>query len=127
MEQVSVAPASGSETDGVPPTLVSSVVETDRSSATGGWLGVPLGKRLYRRWSFVEFALPTLSLVVAWKSASRTSAGVAVGCVWRYSAATPTVCGVPIEVPLFVVVAVVLPIPSETMFTPGANQSTHEP
>src|SRR5206468_1969758 len=56
-----------------------------------------------------------------------TFAGVADGLAWRYRAATPAVCGAAIEVPERLAVAVSLVSQSETMPTPGANQSTHLP
>src|ERR671933_2640624 len=49
--------------------------------------------------------------------------------VWvcRYSAATPVVCGVAIEVPLIVLVAVSEVFHADVTLTPGANQSTQLP
>ena len=57
--------------------------------------------------------------------ASRTCAGVDVGCDCRYNAAAPATCGADIEVPLIVLE----PLPShhEVMPTPGARMSTHAP
>src|SRR5206468_5388053 len=42
-------------------------------------------------------------------------------------AETPVVCGVAIDVPLIVFVAVLLEYQSEVMFTPGPKMSTHVP
>src|SRR5690242_8809845 len=56
-----------------------------------------------------------------------TVAGVAVGLAARYSAAAPATCGVAIDVPLIVFVAVVLEYQSEVMLTPGAKMSTQVP
>jgi hypothetical protein len=44
-----------------------------------------------------------------------------------YSAATPAVCGVAIDVPLIVFVAVVDEYHDDVMFTPGAKRSTQVP
>ena len=64
--------------------------------------------------------------VAALTRASRTCWGVpAVPC--RYRAATPATCGVAIDVPLMVLVAVLLLIHAEVMPTPGAKMSTHVP
>jgi len=41
--------------------------------------------------------------------------------------AVPVTCGVAIEVPLMVLVAVSLVYQAEVMFKPGANISVHEP
>src|SRR3982074_174586 len=65
----------------------------------------------------------TLFLLPALTSASRTCCGVADGLVARYSAAAPTTCGVAIEVPLMVLVAVVLPIYDEGMLLRGAKMA----
>src|SRR3954447_11695375 len=51
-------------------------------------------------------ALVTLPVRALATRASRTRAGVAVGLADRYRAAAPVTCGVAIEVPLIVVVAV---------------------
>ena len=45
----------------------------------------------------------------------------------RYSAATPVTCGVAIDVPLIVLVAVLLVYQAQVMPTPGANRSTQVP
>ena len=65
--------------------------------------------------------------VVAAKRASLTVAGDAPGFPCRYSAATPAVCGVAIDVPLIVFVAFIDVHHADVMLTPGANQSTHVP
>src|SRR5262245_60170337 len=59
--------------------------------------------------------------------AFETSAGVADGLVSRYRAATPVTCGVAIEVPLIVLVAVSPVAHAEVMLTPGENRSTQLP
>src|SRR2546426_4707838 len=69
----------------------------------------------------------TTPRVVAKNSASLTCCGVALGCNWRYSAATPVVWGVAIDVRLMVLVAVLLVFQADVMSTPGANQSTQLP
>jgi hypothetical protein len=60
-------------------------------------------------------------------SAASTAAGVAVGFPCRYSAATPTTCGVAIDVPLIVLVAVALVYHADVMLEPGAKMSTQVP
>ncbi len=72
-------------------------------------------------------ALLTALLVAMLISALRTVVGEAVGLPCRYSAATPATCGVAIEVPLMILVAVVLVSQSDLIFTPGAKISRHEP
>src|SRR5690348_5739021 len=60
-------------------------------------------------------------------SADATAAGVAVGFADRNSAAAPVTCGVAIEVPLMVFVAVSLVAHEEVMLTPGPKRSTQVP
>src|SRR4051794_12954233 len=60
-------------------------------------------------------------------SADATCAGVADGLAARYSAAAPVTCGVAIDVPLSVSVAVSLVLPVDSVFTPGAKMSTQVP
>ena len=60
-------------------------------------------------------------------SALATSAGFPDGFADRYSAAAPVTCGVAIDVPLIVFVAVFEPYQSDVMLTPGALMSTQEP
>jgi hypothetical protein len=69
----------------------------------------------------------TRPVVVAAVTAPETAAGAAV--VWpdRYSAATPATCGVAIDVPLIVLVAVGPVCQALVIATPGANRSTQEP
>ena len=45
----------------------------------------------------------------------------------RYKPATPATCGVAIEVPDILFIAVVLPIQAEVIFVPGASISTTDP
>ncbi len=54
-------------------------------------------------------------------------AALALGTPCKYNATVPATCGEAIEVPLRVAVAVLLPIQSEVMLTPGANTSSTEP
>src|SRR5215470_5201799 len=56
-----------------------------------------------------------------------TCAGVRVGLAPRMSAAAPVTCGVAIDVPLMVLVAVSLVFHAEVMFTPGAKMSVQVP
>src|ERR1051325_1882474 len=69
----------------------------------------------------------TTPLVELLMSAEATDAGVAVGLSPMYSAAVPQTCGVAMEVPLMVFVAVVDVSQAEVMFTPGAKMSTQVP
>ena len=64
-------------------------------------------------------ALLILPGVAALVSASTTAAGVAVGWPARYSAAAPTTCGVAVDVPLIVLVAVSGQAYDDVMPTPG--------
>ena len=59
--------------------------------------------------------------------AAVTVAGDAVGFVSKNRAATPATCGVAIEVPEIVFVAVSLVFQDEVMLEPGAKMSTHVP
>lgn len=74
-----------------------------------------------------ELEPDTIPFVVRSNSAVRTVAAEAPGLVCRYRAATPAVCGVAMDVPLMVLVDVSVSHQSDVMFTPGANQSSHEP
>ncbi len=67
---------------------------------------------------------PEVALLV---SALETVAGDAPVFVERYNVAVPQTCGVAIDVPLIVFVAVVDEYQSDVMFTPGAKMSTHAP
>src|SRR5215467_16204885 len=59
--------------------------------------------------------------------AAVTVAGEAVGFVSRNSAATPVTCGVAIDVPEIVFVAVSLVFHDDVMLLPGAKISRHVP
>ena len=61
------------------------------------------------------------------KIAAVTVAGDAPGFVSKNSAATPATCGVAIEVPEIVCVAVSLVLYDERMLEPGAKISTQDP
>lgn len=56
-----------------------------------------------------------------------TDAGEVPGLAWRYNAAAPATCGVAIEVPEIVLVAVEEVYQVEVMEEPGARISTIEP
>ena len=60
-------------------------------------------------------------------TAAATVAGEAVGFVSRNNAATPATCGVAIDVPEMVFVAVSLVRQAEVMLLPGAKMSTQVP
>src|SRR2546430_13202954 len=66
-----------------------------------------------------ELAFFTIPFVVRPDIAARTAAGDAVGLLCRYSAATPAVWGVAIDVPLIVLADVSVSHQSDVMFTPG--------
>src|SRR3569832_37866 len=59
--------------------------------------------------------------------AAATVAGDALGFVSKNSAATPATCGVAIEVPEMISVAVSLVLYDERISEPGAKISTHVP
>jgi hypothetical protein len=52
---------------------------------------------------------------------------VAPGACWRISEATPTTCGVDIDVPLLVPEELSLSNVDDRMLDPGANTSMHAP
>ena len=68
--------------------------------------------------------LPVVALVVI---ALATVAGEAAGAPCRYSAATPATCGVAIDVPLIVFVAVSDVYQLDVMLEPGAKRSRQVP
>src|SRR6266508_531530 len=70
--------------------------------------------------------LPTTPVVASATIRSRTCCGVRLGLPPRINAATPATCGVAIEVPLMVLVAVSLVDQDEVMPTPGAKMSSHD-
>src|SRR5262249_41707442 len=65
--------------------------------------------------------------VALFTSVSRTCCGVKPVFALSTSAAAPVTCGVAIEVPLIVFVAVSLVFHAEVMFTPGAKMSRQGP
>src|SRR6266511_1181226 len=71
--------------------------------------------------------LTTTPLVALLTRKSRTCCGVKPGLAAATRAAAPATCGVAIEVPLMVLVAVSLVIQDEVMLTPGAKMSTQVP
>ena len=76
----------------------------------------------------MPFDTPEIAFGVALLvSAAATWAGVELGLAERYAAAAPVTCGVAIEVPLIVFVAVVLLYQSDVTSTPGARMSTQVP
>ncbi len=60
-------------------------------------------------------------------SAARTAAGEATGLALRCRAAAPATCGVAMDVPLIVFVAVVPVYQADVMLEPGANRSRQVP
>ena len=59
--------------------------------------------------------------------AALTAAGGAAGVPCRTSAAAPATCGVAIDVPLIVFVAVSFVFQADVMLEPGAKMSTQVP
>ena len=72
-------------------------------------------------------ALLTWFKVALLMMAAVTVAGDAVGFVSKNNAATPATCGVAIDVPEIVLVAVSLVLHDDVMLLPGAKMSTQVP
>jgi len=72
-------------------------------------------------------AFVTLLGVAPLTIAALTAAGSAVGLACRISAAAPATCGVAIDVPLIVFVALSDVCHDEVMLDPGAKRSRHVP
>src|SRR5712691_2571300 len=86
------------------------------NDATGGLsTGWPPKSEYRSRFGEPEPTLVNRSVVALLTTPAWTSAGVALGNALRYSAAAPATCGVAIEVPLIVLVAVSLVIHAEVM------------
>ena len=88
---------------------------------------MPPNSEYSRRFGEPVPGLVTLFGVELLISAVVTCAGVALGLLARYSAATPATCGDAIEVPLMVLVAVVLVYQAEVIDEPGAKMSRQVP
>jgi hypothetical protein len=71
-----------------------------------------------------EVMIPVVALVAI---AEANCAGVNAPFNCKVSAANPATCGLAIDVPEMVLVAVVDPIHADAIDTPGANTSTHDP
>ena len=71
-----------------------------------------------------EEMIPVVALAVITEA---NCAGVNTPFNCRVSAAKPATCGLAIDVPEMVLVAVVDPHHVEVIATPGANTSTHDP
>ena len=89
--------------------------------------GPPLNSEKSRRLGEPVPAPVTLFGVELLMIAAATVAGEAVGFVSRNNAATPVTCGVAIDVPEIVFVAVSLVRQAEVMLLPGAKMSTQVP
>ena len=89
-------------------------------------VGVLLSMKTSRLGEFVpaEVMIPVVALVAI---AEANCAGVNAPFNCRVSAANPATCGLAIDVPEMVLVAVVDPIHEEVIDTPGANTSMHDP
>ena len=89
--------------------------------------GVPVKSEKSRRFGDPVPGLVTWLSVELLMMAAVTVAGDAVGFVSRNKAATPVTCGVAIEVPEIVLVAVSLVFHDDVMLLPGAKMSTQVP
>src|SRR6185436_1088378 len=92
----------------------------------GGGGGEPLRVKSSRLGEPVPMPVSTPVVARAFSSAI-TWAGVHVGCSWKTRAPAPVACGVAIEVPLMVLVAVSEVFQVEVMDDPGAKVSTQVP
>jgi hypothetical protein len=92
--------------------IIDRYLELDQKSSR---FGVPVGMPL----NLLRLATLTISFL--------TVAGDALGLLCKKRAATPATCGVAIEVPLSVAVAVSLLNQDDKMLEPGANISTTLP
>jgi hypothetical protein len=83
-------------------------------------------KEYSKRFGEADPAFVTTFAVAAFTMAFRTCEGLAV---WpcKYRAATPATCGVAMDVPLIVFVAVSLVLHADVIDEPGANRSRQEP
>src|SRR4029079_10404889 len=90
----------------------------------GGGGGAAPNSEKRRRFGEPVPALVTWLSVALLTIAAVTVAGDAVGFVSRNNAATPVTCGVAIDVPEIVFVAVSLVRHAEVMLLPGAKMST---
>lgn len=72
-------------------------------------------------------ALVTTPVVAEFTRPLRTVSGAEPGYCCRYRAAAPTTCGVAIDVPLIVFVAVSLVCQVDMIEDPGAKMSRHDP
>src|SRR5689334_4548635 len=105
----------------------------NNSSVPGGGVGVgvgggpPLNNEKSKRFGEPVPGLVTWFKVEPLTIAAVTVAGDAVGFVSRNNAATPVTCGVAIDVPEIVFVAVSLVFHDDVMLLPGAKISTHVP
>jgi len=105
----------------------------NNNSVPGGGVGVgvgggpPLNNEKSSRFGEPVPALVTWFSVEPLTMAAVTVAGEAVGFVSRNNAATPVTCGVAMDVPEMVFVAVSLVFHDEVMLLPGAKISTQVP
>src|ERR1041385_248768 len=93
----------------------------------GVGVGPPVNSEKSSRFGEPVPALLTWFRVEPLMMAAVTVAGDAVGFVSRNKAATPVTCGVAIDVPEIVFVAVSLVFQDDVMLLPGAQMSTHVP
>src|SRR5215212_9582971 len=103
---------------------------SNSAPGTGVGVGVGVGPPLKSEKSSLlgdPDALVTLFGVELLMIAAVTVAGEALGFVSRNNAATPATCGVAIDVPEMVLVAVSLVLQDDVMLLPGAKMSTHVP
>jgi hypothetical protein len=97
-------------------------------STVGGGVVVPPVPSVYSsRFGEPVPGEPTTPVVAVEVSSAAMVAGEAPGLACANSAAVPVTCGVAIEVPLIVFVAVLLVFQAEVMLLPGAKMSTQVP
>lgn len=111
----------------LPSKLQVSPEQLDVNRATGGVVtGAAEMNAEYSSLFVVPAGTDAVVLALALRAAS-TWAAVAVGFTWRYNAMVPATCGVAMDVPLIVFVAVFELYHADVMFTPGALMSTQLP
>jgi hypothetical protein len=103
-------------------------LEGDVKFTVGGVASPPPEEATYsKRLGDPVPALVTLLGVALLFNDVATASGVAVGLAAKYSAAAPATCGVAMDVPLMVLVAVGLLYQSDLIEEPGAKISRHDP
>lgn len=99
----------------------------ERAGAAGIVTGVVENTLYNNRLAVPDGTLEILSGVARLFSADCTDAGDVPGLASRYNAAAPATCGVAMEVPEMVLVAVEEVYQADLMEEPGASKSTTDP